>query len=249
MRIQKYLSLKNILSRRKAEEYLQKGWIKVNGEVVTELGTKIDPDRDIITLVDEARVHQKNTVTIVFYKPVGIVSNCPEPGQQQITDLLPKQFAELHTIGRLDKDSEGLILLTDDGVLAKNLLSHEHVREYSVRVDKPVTQDMIERLESGVMVDGRWTLPTTITMLTPLTFIIRLNEGRNRQIRRMAEDVGLCVLHLKRFRFGPIVLGDLNKGECRLLTPQERQDLFFSTQEKGLRPDPPKNRSSRRFEN
>ncbi len=225
MRIQKYLSLKNILSRRKAEEYLQKGWIKVNGQVVTELGTKINPDYDRVTLVDEAKREQRLAVTLVFNKPVGIVSNCPEPGQQQITDLLPPHFSDLHTIGRLDRDSEGLILLTNDGVLAKGLLSHEHNREYSVRVDKPVTPEMVQRLEMGVMVEGRMTLPTTVTLLTPQTFLIRLNEGRNRQIRRMAEDLGLCVQHLKRFRYGPILLGDLKRGEFRELTDQETRLL------------------------
>lgn len=217
MRIQKYLSQQNILSRRKAEEYLKKGWITVNGVVVTELGTMVDPEKDHVALVPEALKTRNSNITIAFHKPVGIVSNCPEPGQKQITDLLPKELQHLHTIGRLDKDSEGLILLTNDGVLAKKLLSTEHVREYSVRVDKPITQDQVERLEKGIRMSGSYTLPCEIEILAPLHFIIRLREGKNRQIRRMAEAVGLRVIYLKRFSYGDIKLGDLKKGEYRVI--------------------------------
>ena len=189
------------------------------------MGTQLDPDKDIITFTEDANKHKTTFITLLFHKPIGIVSNCPEPGQKQITDLLPKEYATLNTIGRLDKDSEGLILLTNDGVLAKKLLNHEHPREYSVRVNNPVTDEMIHRLETGVMILGRTTNPASITMLTDYTFTMRVNEGRNRQIRRMAEEVGLKVIRLKRFRYGPITLGDLKKGEYRLLTDEEKRQL------------------------
>lgn len=178
-----------------------------------------------MSLHPDAERHRQQTITIVFHKPVGIVSNCPEPGQKQITDLLPKQFSNLHTVGRLDRDSEGLILLTNDGVLAKKLLSHEHIREYSVRVDKPITDEMLDRLQNGVKVLGEYTLPCEVDVLTPLHFIIRLREGKNRQIRRMAEAVGLRVLYLKRFSYGDIKLGDLKKGEYRLVSLEEKESL------------------------
>ena len=225
MRIQKYLSSQNILSRRKAEEYLQKGWIKVNGEVVTQLGTQIDPEKDVVTFTQDADSDQQKNVTIVFHKPVGVVSNCPEPGQTQITDLLPSKYAHLHTIGRLDRDSEGLILLTDDGVFAKKMLNQDHSRRYWVQVNNPISEESVRHLEEGMMILGKMTLPTTVTVQTPTSFVIELHEGRNRQIRRMVEKIGLRVQKLKRFSYGPVELRQLERGQFRFLTANEKQKL------------------------
>ncbi len=221
MRIQKFLSNQNVLSRREAERYLANGWITVNGEVVTTPGTRIDPDTDVVKILDRAETQEPEPITIAVHKPRGVVSNLPEPGQKQITDLLPPEYQNLHTIGRLDRDSEGLILLTSDGVLAKSLLGTGHVREYWVKVDKPVSQGALVALENGVHIDNRITLPTQVELVSPATFIIRMREGRNRQIRRMAEAVNLRVTRLQRTQYGPIALGDLKSGQFRVVLKEE----------------------------
>lgn len=222
MRIQKYLSSLNLLSRRETEAYILKGWIQVNGKVVTELGTKIDPNVDEVTLMPEGQAALKSYTYIAFFKPVGIVSNCPVEGERQITDILPPEFSHLSTIGRLDKDSEGLILLTDDGLFAKAALGSAHEREYLVRVNGNFTPSMAERLEEGVYILGAETRPVRIKRLDDQCFLMEMTEGKNRQIRRMIQKVGLHVVRLKRLRFGNVRLGDLQKGEYRPLTKFEK---------------------------
>ncbi|NBV42439.1 rRNA pseudouridine synthase [bacterium] len=215
IRIQKYLSQRNILSRRKAEEYLVKGWITVNGKVVTQLGTTIDPEWDRVQVNPPIETSQNRYRYIVFYKPKGVVSNLPAPGERQITDLLPKSLRHLSTIGRLDKDSEGLILLTDDGVFAKKMLSSDHERAYVVRANAPITDSMIERIEDGMIILGSETQRVYVNRIDQQTIEMRLWEGRNRQIRRMLAKLGLVVVRLKRISYGPLTLGDLQKGEFR----------------------------------
>lgn len=222
IRIQKYLSSQNLLSRRETEAYLQKGWIQVNGQVVTTLGTRIDPDRDVVTLLPEGQKALESYTYMAFFKPVGIVSNCPAKGETQISDLLPEVYAHLSTIGRLDKDSEGLILLTDDGLFAKAALASRHEREYLVRVNGVLTPTMITRLEGGVLVLGEETLPVKITRMDDQCFLMTMREGKNRQIRRMLQKVGLRVVRLKRLRFGNVKLGALKKGDFRPLTQSEK---------------------------
>lgn len=225
MRIQKYLSSQNILSRREAELYMQRGWIRVNGHVVTELGTKIDPNRDRVEVVPEGQKALQSYVYLAFFKPVGIVSNCPAEGERQVTDLLPPHLAHVSTIGRLDKDSEGLILLTDDGLFAKAALNSMHEREYLVRVNGVFTPAMAERLEEGVTMLGTETKPVRITRLDEQCFLIVMSEGKNRQIRRMVQKVGLQVVRLKRLRFGNVKLGDLAKGDYRPLRLAEKRGI------------------------
>jgi len=136
MRIQKYMSQKGILSRRKTEEYLLKGWIKVNGEVVTELGRKIDPEKDTVELSDQVERIKQGYTYIKIHKPRGILTNLASDDEREVIDLLPDEYYNLHSVGRLDKDSEGLILFTDDGIFAKQFLNtdHPHEREYVVKV-------------------------------------------------------------------------------------------------------------------
>ncbi len=225
IRIQKHLSAQNILSRRKTEEYLQKGWIKVNGEVVTQLGYLIDPETDVITLGEPILEKKAAYTYLAFNKPRGIVSNCPDPSETEIRDLLPPRYRHLSTIGRLDKESEGLILLTDDGIFAKHLLTHPHEREYLVGVNAEFTQEMAATLEAGVVIESYQTLPVQIKILEPNCFMIRMKEGKNRQIRRMVRTVGLTVTRLKRFRFGTVRLDRLEKGTFRPLTSVEKAAL------------------------
>eukprot|EP01047_Picozoa_sp_COSAG01_P002332 COSAG01_NODE_61_length_29729_cov_196.711779_18_plen_230_part_00 len=222
MRIQKYLSQQGILSRREAERYMQKGWIQVNGEVVTELGRQIDP------AIDKVTVHAPDTVKketlLAFHKPVGVVTHCPQDGEYEIRDLLPAQYQHLAPIGRLDKASEGLILLTDNGIWARELLQGKpaHVRVYEVDVDQELTQGQLKKCEEGLMLFGQKTLPLTIAFLQVVDdhayrYRWEMKEGKNRQIRRMIQKVGAGVLRLKRVAYGAYDLDDLACGDVRLL--------------------------------
>ena len=132
IRLQKYCSEQGIASRRKAEEYIKNGWIKVNGKVVTELGTKVDPGTDIVELCAQAKQEQKQYKYVLLYKPEGYVTNLPQEGERGAKELLPKKYRKLSPVGRLDKDSEGLLLFTNDGVVAHRLTSpkFDHEKEY-----------------------------------------------------------------------------------------------------------------------
>jgi pseudouridine synthase len=217
IRLQKYLSEKNICSRRKAEEYIQKGWIKVNGKITTTLGTKINPETDKIEISKEIEKQKLNYTYLAFYKPRGILTNCAKPGEKQIKDLLPIKYQHLSCIGRLDKDSEGLILLTDDGVFTKKMLNQEnpHEREYKVWVNISLTNDMLKKLENNSYLDGQKLLPTKTTKLSDKHFVITLKQGKNRQIRRMLQVFGATVRRLKRIRFGNIKLENLKPNEFK----------------------------------
>jgi 23S rRNA pseudouridine2605 synthase len=214
VRIQKYLSQKGILSRRKTEEYIKKGWISVNGKIVEELGFGIEPTKDKIEFSEEIDNIRENYIYLALNKPKGIITNCAEPGEKEIRDILPEKYKHLSSIGRLDKESEGLILLTDDGIFAKSILNTDdpHEREYEVQINAPITEEMISELEQGLYILGKKTLPARITLLGSKTFRIVLREGRNRQIRKMLRAVSREVVRLKRIRFGNIKLNDLRPG-------------------------------------
>ena len=223
MRIQKYLSMQGILSRRKAEEYLKNGWISVNGKVVTELGYQFDPQKDVLELADEIKKIKEEYIYLAYYKPRGILTNCAQNGEKEIRDVLPAKYRQLHSIGRLDKESEGLILLTNDGIFAKAILNAEipHTRKYEVWINKELTEDMREILEQGVYILGIKTKKTKIEVLGKKHFHITLREGKNRQIRRMVRNVEGVVLQLKRVQFGNIKVEPLRIGDYRLLTKKE----------------------------
>ncbi|MGE4169684.1 MAG: pseudouridine synthase [Candidatus Margulisiibacteriota bacterium] len=225
-RIQKVVSNQGLLSRKETEAALVAGYIRVNGVVVTELGTRVDTDRDHIT-IDPAFSRRKKTY-IAFHKPRGIVTNLPQAGEQEIKDLLPEKLKSLSAIGRLDKESEGLILLSDDGVFAKKILQPDdlpHEREYLVRIDRPLTEDMKHQLETGVQLLSTVSKPTTVIPVSTVTFRIIMVEGKNRQIRRMLQCLGARVVFLKRIRFHSIILGALAEGDYRHLTRKEQHDL------------------------
>ena len=221
IRLQKYLSEQNILSRRKAEEFIKKGYISCNGKPVSILGTKIDPSKDKITLSKTAINELKRATTIAFNKPIGIITNCPQNNEREIRDLLPKNLQNLSSIGRLDKDSHGLILLTNDSVLSKKALSKRHEKIYIVKTKKQITKDQLNVLQSGLIILGKKTLPISINALKENTLEWRMHEGKNRQIRRMIEQIGHHVIDLKRIAFGPIQLSRLKKGQFRKLKTSE----------------------------
>ncbi len=223
MRLQKYLSQEGICSRRKGEVYIQRGLVRVNGVVVTELGTQVDPKVDKIDVSQDVIDAEIDAITIALYKPRGIITNCPQGKEKEIRDILPSQYKGLSSIGRLDKESEGLILLTSSGVLAKRCLDpkHPHDRVYLVWLSQDLTDEQIYKLEAGITLFGIKTKPLVIKRMKERLIQMTMQEGKNRQIRRMIQKVGVKVLRLKRTQFGPIGIGDLKIGEYRQLDRAE----------------------------
>jgi 23S rRNA pseudouridine2605 synthase/23S rRNA pseudouridine2604 synthase len=229
MRLQKYLSTAGVCSRRKGEELIQAGRVSVNGEVVTELGTKANPDVDRIE-VDGKAVHiQQDRVYIALNKPKDYVTSTSHRGEKVVTDLVDVP-QRIYPVGRLDKDSSGLLLLTNDGRLHHRLShpSFDHEKEYVVRVVKPISDSALERLAKGVPMMGTKTRPAQIERDSRRQFKIVLQEGKYRQIRRMVRKVGNQVTKLKRIRIANIRLGKLKEGAWRHLTKAELKPLLES---------------------
>ena len=222
MRLQKYMSERGWMSRRKAEDAIAKGWVSVNGTVVTGMGVQIDPDTDVVELSSEALDTIASTTTILVNKPPGVVTNLPQNGETEVRDLLPPEYQHLSSVGRLDKDSEGLIVFTDDGPLAKRLLDpkNPHEREYEVTTNVPLLPEAIRKLEEGMRLFGERTRPIDVREIGLKTYSFILNEGKNRQIRRIVQKVGAKVIRLKRVRFAEYVLDDaqLPPGQYRLIS-------------------------------
>lgn len=227
MRLQKFLSQAGCCSRRQGEKLIVSGRVKVNGQVVQTLGTKIDPNKDKVEC-DGRQLHlSQKRIYIALNKPVGYVTSCKHPGDNIVMSLIniPER---VYPIGRLDKDSEGLLLLTNDGNLHHRLShpSFQHEKEYVVTVAHPISDESLTKLKEGVTIDGYTTQPATIVRLSDNCFQITLREGKNRQIRRMVEAVGNYVIHLKRIRVSSIHLGKLKVGKWRYLTKQEEINLI-----------------------
>lgn len=233
-RLQKILSAAGVASRRAAEVLIQEGRVTVNGQTVTELGTKADPDVDDVR-VDGRRVKPaQRRRYILLYKPRGYITSRSDPQRRPtVIDLLEKGGVReyVYPVGRLDYDSEGLLLLTSDGELAARLTHPRHgvAREYEARVRGVPDRHQLERLAKGVVIEGRRTAPAHVTLSkviegdrgrdAVLSFEIR--EGRNRQVRNMCDAIGHPVVRLKRVRIGPISDEHIRPGEFRDLTPRE----------------------------
>ena len=228
-RIQKVLSENGVVSRRKAEELIMQGKIQVNGHPAV-LGQKIDPYKDLVT-IDHERVYlnQKNRkVYLMLHKPRGYVTTMSDKlGRRCVKELVEDAPERVYPIGRLDKDSEGLLLLTNDGEFANLIMhpSHHVSKTYRVTVRPSVTDEILTQLSSGVEIDGKMTAPAVIHVLDKqpgrVVLQITIHEGRNRQIRKMCEAVGLEVARLKRTTIGPLKLGMLQPGQWRELKPAE----------------------------
>ncbi len=229
MRLQKFLSKAGICSRRKGEEYIQCGFVKVNGESVTEPGIKVDPDHDIISFKGK-NIHMKNElVYIILNKPEGYITSLKHGNEKIVTDLIDYPV-RLNPVGRLDKNSEGLLIMTNDGDLHHKLThpSYNHEKEYEVRVKSKISDKELKKMSEGVVLDGRKTRTSEIVRTSPSSYKIVLKEGRNRQIRRMAEIAGNKVTRLKRVRISNILLSDLKKGSWRHLNKNEIKKLTDS---------------------
>jgi 23S rRNA pseudouridine2605 synthase/23S rRNA pseudouridine2604 synthase len=227
MRLQKFLSRAGICSRRKGEEYIKAGWVKVNGKIVTELGVKVDPERDTIEVDNDAIRADSPPICIALNKPRGYVSSCHQQNEKIVLDLLDIS-ERVYPIGRLDKDSIGLLLLTNDGHLHHQLShpSFNHEKEYEVTVAKPLPEGALRKLAKGLPMMGTRTRPARVKRISARRFRIVLQEGKNRQIRRMVRKVGGQVTHLKRTRIANIKLDNLPSGSWRYLTKTEKENLL-----------------------
>jgi 23S rRNA pseudouridine2605 synthase/23S rRNA pseudouridine2604 synthase len=229
MRLQKYLSAAGVCSRRKGEELILAGRVSLNGAVVSELGTKADPDLDLVEVDGKAIQIEHDRVYIALNKPRDYVTSTRHKGEQVVTDLvdLPQR---VYPVGRLDKDSTGLLLLTNDGRMHHHLShpSFDHEKEYIVRVVKPIPDGALERLAKGVPMMGTKTRPARIKRISRKQFNIVLQEGKNRQIRRMVRKVGNRVKELQRIRIASVHLGKLAEGSWRHLTQKELKLLLQS---------------------
>jgi 23S rRNA pseudouridine2605 synthase len=237
-RLQKVMSRAGVASRRKSEEIIRQGRVTVNGKVVTQLGTKVDPERDEIRVDGERVQVASSRVYVLLNKPRGVLSTMEdERGRTALGDLLTIP-ARLYPVGRLDVASEGLILLTNDGELA-NLLTHpryEHEKEYLVLVNGSPSDKTLEAWQRGVMLDGELTAPARVEVLkrgdSSLLRVV-MREGRKRQIRNVAALLGHPVRELKRVRLGPLQLGALEAGQWRYLTAREIRELESLKQRPG----------------
>ncbi len=231
MRLQKLIADAGIASRRHAEELIRDGRVAVNGTVVREMGVQVDAARDQVRVNGKLVRAASEHTYLMLHKPRGVLTTVSDPeGRRTIMQLLPRD-KRLYPVGRLDLNSEGLILLTDDGALANHLTHprYEHEKEYRVLVEGRVANDAIQKLSAGVELDDGKTAPARVDYLELIagdTWLrIVLHEGRKRQIRRMVEAVGHRVRRLVRVRMGPLRLGDLPVGEWRALSPRELTEL------------------------
>ncbi|ERM91870.1 pseudouridine synthase [Caldanaerobacter subterraneus] len=227
VRLQKYLAECGIASRRKCEEYILQGRVKVNGKVVKELGTKIDPDVDIIEFDDKIVRREEKKVYIMLYKPAGYITSVKDPfGRPTVLDLV-KVKERIYPVGRLDFDTSGLLLLTNDGELANILMhpKHEIVKTYVAKIKGIPTKGEMERFENGLIIDGRKTAKAKIRILNvkngTSVVEIQIHEGRNRQVKKMCKAIGHPVIALKRTKIGELELKGLKPGEWRYLTEDE----------------------------
>lgn len=228
MRLNKFISESGKTSRRGADKLIEEGRVKINGKKA-KIGDQVNPGDKV--LVDGALIEEvaspQSFVYIALNKPVGITSTTEKNVKGNIVDFMNYPTRIFH-IGRLDKDSEGLILMTDDGDIVNEILRSEnkHEKEYIVSVDRPITDEFVQKMSAGVKILGTKTLPCKVTQLSSNEFNIILMQGLNRQIRRMCETLGYNVTSLKRLRIMNIELGKLPVGEWRYLTGKEQDQLF-----------------------
>lgn len=227
MRLQKFLSSAGACSRRKGEEYIKNGQVTVNGKIVTELGTKVASDADIVLFKGVRVSIDEEMLYMALNKPPGYVTTCSQPGEKIVLDLVDCK-RRVYPVGRLDKDSKGLLLLTSDGRIHHGLShpSFDHEKEYLVTVSKNISDKDLSIMRRGVQLDGIMTRPATVKRRSLKSFNIILKEGRNRQIRRMVTMVDNRVTVLKRIRFSNVILGDLKEGSWRYLSEQEKDGLL-----------------------
>ncbi len=232
-RLQKVLAKAGIASRRKAEELIREGRVRVDGKVVTEMGVRVDPDIQVIECDGISVSASEKKVYILLHKPAGVLSTVHDPhGRPIVTDLLRKVKERVYPVGRLDLDTEGALLLTNDGELAQKILhpSHEVNKTYVAKVRGEPSARKLNTLSKGIDLEGRKTWPADIEVLhtepQSTTVKIVIHEGRKRQVRKMFEAIGHPVLQLKRIAYGQLDLGDLPPGKYRFLNRADLKLIF-----------------------
>lgn len=234
VRLQKYLAECGVASRRKSEELIEQGKVRVNGNTAA-IGDKINPKRDTVTVNGKKIVKQKKCTYIMLHKPRGFITTMSdEMDRKCVAELIKDVPGRVYPVGRLDRDSEGMLLFTNDGEFA-NALAHpaKHVpKTYRVTVRPTITEEQITKLTTGIVIEDRMTAPAEVRVVTKqegrVVLEIILYEGRNRQIRKMCEELGLEVARLKRTAIGSIKLGMLKQGDYRELTEDEVRKLMLA---------------------
>ena len=238
-RVNRWLAQSGVCSRREAEALIAKGLVSIDGQRVDDPGRKIEAGQTLV-LADSAESQLDGALSVVIHKPVGVVSSQPEGGQVPAVRLLtrdalwgeaatiPGRDSRLAPVGRLDMDSRGLLILSEDGVVAKAVIGPASTleKEYLVRVVGQITDRKLGLLRHGLQLDGRQLRPAQVSVIEGQQLRFILKEGRNRQIRRMCDLVGLSVVDLYRIRVGDLRLGDLPEGRWRPMTAQEREALI-----------------------
>lgn len=237
VRLNKWLAQSGVCSRREADTLIAEGRVLVDGEAVTDAGRKLVRGQTV-AFADAGATAAK--LTVIYNKPIGVVSGQPEPGETPAVrmirranvfgaaEVFPDRDSKLAPVGRLDKDSHGLLILSEDGVLAKAIIGpdSELEKEYFVRVRGELFEEKLKWLRHGLELDGRKLKPAKVSQTGAQTLRFILTEGRNRQIRRMCDMCELRVIDLRRVRIGPIHLGDLPEGQWRPMTVEERARLL-----------------------
>ena len=229
IRLQKLLASAGLCSRRHAEDHIKMGLVRVNNQLITRMGVKIDPDRDIITFKGQIVKTATKKLYIMLNKPPGYITSCHQPGRKLVTDMVKIPGMRIFPVGRLDKDSCGLLLLTNDGKLHQRLAhpSFNHEKEYQVMVKEPISNQTLEVLRCGVQLKDGITRKAGVKRISSRKFCIILKEGRNRQIRRMTAAMGSHVIHLRRIRVAELWLGELKQGSWRYLTTKEEAKFWL----------------------
>jgi pseudouridine synthase len=236
IRLQKFLALSGVASRRRAEEIIKSGRVQVDGKVVTEMGVRINPDTQVVhcdhMLIEPTG--KEAYVYILLNKPRGYVTTVSDPqGRPIVTSLIKDITARVYPVGRLDLDTEGALLMTNDGELAHKILhpKFETNKTYEVLVKGIPSRHKIDSLKKGIMLDGKKTWPARIIYVKQkeqnTLFRITIHEGRKRQIRKMFQAVSHPVLHLKRTAYGQLTLGSLKSGSYRFLRTNELKKIFL----------------------
>lgn len=222
-RLQKFMSAAGVASRRHAEEMIKAGVVKVNGVTVKELGTKVDPDKDKVTVNGKKIQAPTSFLYLAMNKPKRYMTTRDDPRKRRtVYDLLSPELRNVvWPIGRLDFNTEGLLLFTNDGELTHRLThpSFEHEKEYEVQLDKELSGGRIEKIETGMMIDGKKTAPAKLRT-QGTTVYLTIHEGMNRQVRKMFGELGYSVRNLKRVRIGKLKLGDLASGKSKTFDPK-----------------------------
>jgi len=222
-RLQKFLSQAGIASRRHAEELIVSGKVKVNGEIVKVLGTKIDPDKDRVQ-VSNKLIKAEQKIYLIMNKPRRFVVTRSDPQMRKtVFSLLPPELKnKVWPVGRLDFQTEGLLVFTNDGELTQTLThpSKEHEKEYEVILDREISEGKLEKIRNGMFLDGKKTAPAKARVAGKTIYMI-IHEGWNRQIRKMFSELGYTVRNLKRIRIGKLYLNNLQLGDHRLIDKKE----------------------------